>query len=938
MTNKFLKTPFLMVASALLANGTALAQQDAADTNEYDADTVLEEVVVTGVRYSMTEAVEIKRQSMDIVDSIVTEDIGKFPDNNVVEAMQRIPGVQVTNRGAGEVSTVSIRGLSEVTTTVNGRNIFTSSGRSLALADIPATLVSRVDVYKTRSANQIARGIAGQIDIHTFRPFDFEGFKVAAQARGTYQEQADKFDPNISGLISNVWDTGAGQFGALFNASWVQTHWLDQGVHAGASVPFRPVGDPAGSLVRLFPNDPGTEWTPGLELGQPHAAGSVLDISQIPFLHGRDAEFQPHVNGKRERPAWNLALQWAPNDTSEYTFEAFYNGYRNDQHNALFFTFVDWWGSVDPADPVEIYDGTNVIKSRYVNFPYEFISGDNASSKTDSYLYALSGKWDLSDNFQVRSDVAYQDSKFEDKFFALRMDKVSPRLFIDFNTGSGVPYVEFFDDPNTPADESDLTDPAQWNLAQLYDNGSKDSGDAFTWTGDADYGVDWGFINNLSFGFRYDDRSAEENGYTSGDRHCNDAPGCAGSNYMTFPGLMGVVTDHFDGRDPVLSAWADASESGLSKNMDAMRAAWGYLPGNEKVYINEFNITEKQTALYLQADFAQEFDNGGFVDGRVGVRWLDQKTDMAFPDPGTGGLAKAQNKNTVWLPTVMVRWGITEDLMARFSYTETFNLPTFPQLNPYVNYVGDVTNIGYGTATGGNPNLEPITSDNFDISLEWYFAEGSVLYGTWFKRDITGNIINYRNLVYYDDPNDNPDRGNYPYILSQPDNAGKSNLDGWEFGVTWFPELPGWFNGLGIQGSLTLLNSDQEIPTVDDQGNVTGVNVLPIFGVSDTSYSIILAYDRDVFSARLSWFWRDSFIDRNEAALFANPLAIYKSAEESLDFQATWVVNENWTLTFDATNLTDPVFHENYGDNPQIFNFLNNLYSRTYAVGVRFQF
>jgi len=310
---------------------------------------------------------------------------------------------------------------------------------------------------------------------------------------------------------------------------------------------------------------------------------------------------------------------------------------------------------------------------------------------------------------------------------------------------------------------------------------------------------------------------------------------------------------------------------------------------------------------------------------------------MSFPDPDVeNGILNDSNSNTVWLPSFMLRWGITEDLLARFSYTETFNLPTFTQLNPYTQYFADVTNIGYGTATGGNPDLEPITSDNYDISLEWYFAEGSVLYATWFKRDINGDIINFRNAVSYDDPRDNPDRGEYIYILSQPANAGKSTLDGWEFGVTWFPELPGWWNGLGIQGSLTILDSEAEIPTQDENGDITGYNILPIFGVSETSYSIILAYDRDTFSARLSWFWRDDFIDRNEAALFANPLAIYKSAEESLDFQATWVLSDRWALTFDATNLTNPVFHENYGNNPMIFNHLNNLYSRTYSVGVRF--
>ena len=927
----YLLSSSLAVLAALALGSTAAAQDTDVDQDTQEYEGVLEEVVVTGVRFSMTEAVEVKRGSMQIVDAIVAEDLGKFPDNNVIEAMQRIPGVQVTNRGAGEVSAVSIRGLSDVTTTINGRNIFTASGRSVALADIPATLVNRVDVYKTRSPEQISRGLAGQIDVHTNRPFDFDGFKLLAQGRAIYQEQADEIDPNLSFLISNVWDTGAGEFGALFNASYAETTWLDQGVHAGASVPFRLPDDPVAPLERLFP----PLWTPGLDRGLPTAPGSTLDNAPIEFVHARDAVFQPHVSGERERPAWNLSLQWAPDETSQYMFEVFYNGFRNTQHNSLFFTFVDWWGAVDPADPVEIYPNTNVVKSRYVNFPYEFISGDVLDQETDSYLYALGGEWDLSDDWNLRSEIVYQDSEFEDQFFALRMDKVSPRLFVDFNTGGGVPFVEFFDDPNTPQDESDLTDPAQWNLAQLYDNGQRDQGDALSWTADADWSVEWGWVNTLSFGLRYDDRSAQENGFTSGDLHCNDAPGCAGSNYATFPGLMGVTTDHFDGQAPVLTSWAIPTQAGLLGNQEALRAAYGYLPGNAKVFENEFEIDETQTALYVQADFSTEVGNG-FLDGRFGFRWVDQETDMAFPD-SEGGVATATNSNDAILPSLMVRWGITEDLMARFSYTEVFELPTFAQLSPYIQYFADVTDIGYGTAAGGNPDLEPVESENWDISLEWYFAEGSVLYGTWFKRDITGAIQNFRNVVLFDDPDDNPDRGLYPYVLSQPDNVGSSQLDGWEFGLTWFPELPGWWNGLGFQGSYTILDSEQEIPVTDDAGNLAGYDILPIFGVSDTSYSAILAYDRDTFSARLSYFWREEFQDRNEAALFANPLAIWKSPEKSLDFQATWILSDRWTLTFDATNLTEEVFNENYGNQPVIFNFNNWFYSRTFALGVRFQ-
>ncbi len=134
-----------------------------------------------------------------------------------------------------------------------------------------------------------------------------------------------------------------------------------------------------------------------------------------------------------------------------------------------------------------------------------------------------------------------------------------------------------------------------------------------------------------------------------------------------------------------------------------------------------------------------------------------------------------------------------------------------------------------------------------------------------------------------------------------------------------------------------MLDSEQEIPVTDELGNITEYDILPIGGVSDSSYSVILAYDRDSFNTRLSYFWRDDFYDRQEAALFANPLQVWKSAEESLDFQPTWHMTDRWTATFDATNLTEPIYNENYGNNPLIFNHVNNLYSRTFSLGLRFQ-
>lgn len=917
MATRLLLGSFISIIPALAFHAAAEAQETRGD---------IEEIVVSGVRFSMSQSMDIKRSKMQIVDSIVAEDIGKFPDSNVVEALQRVSGIQVTDRGAGEVSTVSIRGLNDVTTTINGRNIFTASGRAVALADIPASLLYRVDTYKTRSSDMISSGIAGQIDIVTQRPFNFEGSKFVLATRGILQEQADKIDPNVSALLSNRWDTGWGELGALFNASFARTNFRDQTVTAGAAVPFR-MPDAAAPLERLFP----PLWEPGLDRGLPFAEGSTL-ADGTEYVLARDAVFQPDFTGERERPAWNLSLQLAPNESSQYTFEVFYNGYRQKSFNSLFFTFVDWWGNVDPADPVVFYEGTNIIKERFVNDAFGFNSGDYTDSKTDSYVYALGGLWNIGENLGLESEIVYQESFFKTEFFALQTNRVAPRLHVDFNSGGGIPVIEFFDNPATPVDESDLTEPGLWAMGPMFDNGQKFEGRAITYTADGNYEADWGIVRNIGFGLRYDERNAEEFSRTASAQPAS----CGGCAVADFPGIVHVTSGFFDGNADVPSAWAVAGADWLEANADVLRGAYGLPPASALSLTPNFEIDEDQTALYLQADFEKQA-GGGVFDGQIGIQYLTVDTDMKFTDVGTLETSTASNSESKLLPSIMLRYGFAEDWLVRVSYGETLRLPTFNDLNATIFYVPDVTDIGYGTATGGNPELQPTESTNYDISLEWYFAEGSAVYGTWFKREIEGFVVPFRNPVQHDVPNDVPDIGLYTYILSQPDNASNGVLDGFEFGLVYFPEnLPGWLNGAGVQATYTLLDSEQEIPVTNEVGEIVDFDILPIFGVSDTSYNVILAYDRFDFDMRLAYVWREDFLQRNEAALFANPLGIYRSPEESLDFQLSWAVNDNFTVTFDATNLTEEIYHEYY-EFPDIYNFGNSLFSRTFALGVRFQ-
>lgn len=929
---KILSTSIALLAA--FGSSVAFAQSD---------DDALEEIVVTGIRSSLTKALDIKRNNTQIVDVIVAEDIGKFPDNNVIEAMQRITGVQVTSRGAGEVSDISIRGLTDINTTVNGRNIFTAAGLSVALADIPASLIKQVDVYKTRSASQIENGIAGSVDIKTQRPFDFRGSKFVLAARAINQEQADKIDPNISGLASNRWDTSSGEFGALVNLSYAETNYRDQSVTPGAMVPFatdNPLA-PFGNYERIFLDRAGVSenpiWTPGLLNGLPNTAGSTLNVNGQPmeYILGRDAIFASDFTGKRERTAANVSFQFAPNDTSEYLFEAFYNGYRNESFNSLLFSFADWWGSYTDSPTavadanVQLFPGTNIVKSRRVDGQYMFTSGDLNIGETDSYVYALGGNWDIGSNIKVKSELVYQDSEFSSDFVGMRFDKGGYQIEVDFNSSGGLPAYSFPDNPATAdVDESDLADMAAWNSAQFYDTGNRNSGDATTFTTDLIYTSDFSIFTAFDFGVRIDNRTAAEARRLM--RDINNNPIDNGYNgtiaIESMDGLASINSGFFDGESDVPTSWAVADGHYLNSNLDEFRTMYGII---KAPLIEDFDVEELTTSAYVTAKFETELA-GKTIDGEIGLRYTGSETDVQFGDtPSSSDTSKV-------LPSLMVRYHWTDDLASRFAYTETLRRPAFNQLNGNIILSPDITNIGYGTARSGNPDLAPTESQNYDFSLEWYFAEGSSLFGTLFKREIEGFVIDFRRQAQLADANGVVG----PYVLSQPFNASNGELEGLELGLVWFPDnLPSALDGFGIQASYTALESSQTTPMTDAAGNITGNQETELFGVSDESYSIVLAYDNYDVGVRLSYAWRSQFLNNYEAALFANPIEIWRRPESSLDLQISYDVNDNLSLTLDGTNLTEEIYQSHYGQNGATTNnFGSSLYSRTFALGARLTF
>ncbi len=909
-----------------LASQPLYAQDNAPAENNED----LEEVIVTGIRGSLTKALDIKRNEIQIVDAIVAEDIGKFPDNNVVEALQRVTGVQVTGRGGGEVDGVTIRGLGDVSTTVNGRQIFTSTRREVALADIPASLLNRVDVFKTRSADQIEGGIAGNIDIKTHRPFNFDGSKVVMAARGIYSSTSEKTDPSVSMLASDRWETGAGEFGALINLSYAESNYRDENIWIGSLDPYN-----AQTFGVIRSSEGGFET--GTAEGLSSAPGSTLNVNGVPteYVLLRDAMGFTDFTGHRERPAANISLQYAPNDTSEYLFETFYNGYRNQAFNSL--VFINTNGASHFRNP-EFYPGTNVVKTNFVNNANMFTSGDGSSGHTDSWVYALGGKWELSDRLKLESEIVHQKSDYEGRFFAMRTDSVRDRLVVDFNYDNGLPLVAFLDDENTPnIDESDLTNPAEWSMSTAYDNGPTDNGEATTFNVDADYDADWGPIKQVSAGLRYDDRGAKSK-YKDQNGGCKSETGC---DLTLLPGLVNISkSGFFEGRAYVPSQWLAADGNYLLENSDEIRALYGFQAGGSDYLPGSiFDINEKTASAYIQADYEFTlFDKP--LDGQLGVRFVKLDATMNFFEDADGDgegwmPIEAETSENRALKNLVIRYELADDLITRFTYGETIRRPGYGDLNPARTYRPTTTGLEFGTASGGNPNLKPAESVNYDWSLEYYFAESSSLYTVLFRRDVEGFVATSVTNIEVTG-NANPDL-NGKYRLTLPSNTSNGQLNGVELGLVYFPDnLPSVLDGFGVQASMTWLDGETYDPVFDEDNNIIDRVTTEMYGVSDTSYSLVLAYEKERFDARLSYVWREDFKTGYNGCC-SMPGEVWAASEASMDFQLSYDLTDNMVVTFDATNITDEIFKGYYTDD-YLYNNGASIFARTYALGVRYSF
>lgn len=904
----------------VLAELTPATAQTVADTADQSAEAQPSQdeaapaeegtILVTGLRRSLETAQAIKRESEAIVDAIVAEDIGKLPDTFASSALQRLPGVGVT-RGGGEAAGVTVRGLPDLTTTYNGRQIFTAEGRYVQIQDFPAGTVAALEVFKSGTADQIEGGIAGLVNVRGRRPFDFKGFELSGSLNGVNWQQSGKLSWNGNLLVSDRWDTGIGEMGFLANVSYVGINFLDSTREQSLVIGTTDAGNAPGQQAGLrFPDAQGI--------------------------------FQGY--GDRSRPSVNAAFQWRPNPELEIYVDALFQGFRSKDYNR--WMFVPIFGAINLSN-IQVIHGTNQIRSATVSNavrPDGYVG--SFDGKTDTYQVGGGAIWNRG-GLRISADVAYTDSTYSftnaNVDYAFASNPVIDVVF-EANKDGG---------PSQVFRNFSITDPANFISRGLFQENLVVNGKDWQARTDVSYEFDGGFIKRLQAGVRYGDRNA---GRDRGASYVNNEgariPITALPGAEVRPTLPGFAfNNEFPNR-----FFAAITRNSIRENLADLRTFYGQPAGWPGFEPSEnFRANEKSYAAYAQLKYG--FDIGNvIVDGLIGLRAIKTTTNIdgfsRVESPGpviTYPAISAQSESTDYLPNVSARVAFSDQLQLRLAFTQTRTRPSFFDLRPNTSVgqpviITDPSDPCFDPAAtsaqcierrrrgggAGNPDLDPLTSDNYDASLEYYFSRTGSLSFALFRHDAQGFLATV------------DDRSINGFRISRPFNLNNTRLQGAELGFVSFLDIDGipeWMKGFGIQANATYIDAYGDLPPFLAASLQNEQQRHP--GVSEWAGNAILLYERPFFSARMAYNYRSEFVNYySREPLDPTTHPVVEKARGQLDFATTVTPVRNVTIAFDIVNvLGNPL--RRYRE----FNTAGDSYTRqviylerTYSLGVRFRF
>lgn len=855
-----------LVLSLFAATGPAAAQ---------GADEV-EEIVVTGIRASQRASIDIKRDSVAVVDSIVAEDLGKLPDQNVAEALQRIPGVTI-ERNRGEGRFISVRGFGPRfnAVTVNGRTLATdNNGREFSFDVIPSEIITGADVYKSPLASINGASIGATVDIRTLRPLDHpEPFRVSTSLSSTWAELNDTYNPEASAVAS--WHNEDGTLGIAVAASYVNQETRDDEFTIGAG------------HVRRSSTDSYYEvgGVPGARLG-PNVA-PFEDVSMpsnlSPFFFERDKELF----------GMSTSVQFQATEDLLLTFDGFLaDADIIEQQTGLAYDFAGGTLTEQVVD-----DGEAVYQFYESGFVDQIVQYDERNVTTT--LFGANAAWNLTDDltlsFDLSNSLAERRNGGNNLFTTIRRKDVD--LWFDRRGGS--PLYEYgFTSPNYP---NAPTNPEGITAHYYIWNGGANLDDEIT---EFQFDTEWApgdaaavFTGGLGFQNRVKTIMGREMPFGQQCAYCNSDRVLPESLFTStnrdfFSGEGGgdIIRDwiYYDPRELVLTVDQFAAEDGIEFD-PSIPSPSGSSEVDEDVLI-AYLMADVETTL---GDMPLAVNAGVRIEDTSYTSSGASRTVLSAKPTG-GGQNEIivsdvvpvffEGEYTDILPSINARLSLTDELILRVATSRVMTRPTLSDLSPRQSIQ---TNPGNETIRRGNPDLDPFRATQFEAGLEWYFDDASLLSFTAFYK----NIDSFVTLVTTPQQVDE-----IVFQVTVPDNGDGATVDGFELGYRQvFQNLPGAWSGLGVQASYTYANSDANYTN-----EVIGVSY-GLEGLSETSYSLVGFYEYGPVTARLAWSWRDEFL---AVASGRNGEPEYFDAYGQLDFGLAYGVTDNFDVFLDGLNVT----------------------------------
>ncbi|WP_343684768.1 TonB-dependent receptor [Asticcacaulis sp.] len=953
-----------LVGLSLLMTAPAFAQDAAPATGDE-----VQTVVVTGFRNSLQTALQDKKKSNGVVDVIRAEDIAKFPDANLAESLQRVPGVSIS-RVAGEGRSITVRGLPPAFTRVriNGMEAQSVSGattsdrgigtgRGFDFNTFSSDLFSNLTVRKTASPETLEGSLGATVDLHTSRPFDYKGFTAAINGQVGYNSLSKEMkDRKVSGVISNRWDTELGQFGALASIAYTQRHYYEDQFGSGGWNPGSVDGGFC-SPVGVTPQVPATDAAKGTDAlncatGVPRPAAGDTLYSQA----SASTTFFPRLprygrfEHDQKRLGASLSLQWRPQAGTTVNFDALYSNYDVTREESWLegFSFaraISQNGKPQTAVRELILFPAGTSQTAGANFgkavsdvAYARFDGVDVRSDTqyDAFentftQYTLSGSHDFSDTLSVSGLIGISESDFNQKAqTTLMFQRQNAGMTVDFRRNRDQPIITH---------NFDVTNP---------DNYTFGAPDGTASTANAEIRLNPSRVNNryetaeLNLEYRPIDILTVKTGL-----HFNtfsfDIAAWQRANTFLVPNLTSAqlrdvtrsVSFPGNGLDDGVfpKAWAtiDYDKFVASQNIYSNSGIYALIPnaGNTR------GVEEKITSGYVQTDLTTQVA-GMTLRTEAGFRFAKTQLTARGIIVGQTNPVFVQHEYSDFLPSFNATLEVTPDVFLRGSAARVVSRPDLGFLTPG----GNLSLTGTPSLSSGNPFLEPIRADTYDLSTEWYFGRASLLSVGAFYKDIKSYVQNASRQSSFRETglplsllgSSGVDPDATPITITQPVNTPGGPLKGFEVNYQQgFSFLPGWLSHTGALFNYTYV--DSEI-TYNLAGG--GTTTKSLIGLSKNAYNGTLYYEDETISLRLSTSYRSKYI----IALPANnPLQDLEGVDDLqvFDLSASYQITPKLRVTLEGLNILDE-FNRQYIDSTRNSTFVYNHLGAQWNLGLQYKF